>query len=63
MEGFSLLPKDLYFFMNGLEKYLPNAASDSAKTHNLYLRILNSWGQEIFDNVPKNEWRKKTLLK
>lgn len=53
MEGFSLLPKDLYFFMNGQEKYLPNVGAGSAKTHNLYLRTLNVWGQESFDNTPK----------
>lgn len=53
MEGFSLLPKDLYFFMNGLEKYLPNVGSGSAKTRNLYLGIHNVWGQEFFDNAPK----------
>lgn len=58
---FSLLPKDLYFFMNGLEKYLANIDSGSAKTHHLYLRIHNVWGQEFFDKCTKRIARKMAV--
>lgn len=61
MEGFSLLPKELCFFMNGLEKYLPNVGSGSAKTHNLYLRDHDVWGQELFDRSERI--RRKMSLK
>lgn len=66
MEGFfPLLPKDpeVFFFMNGREKYLPNEGSGSAKTRNLYLRIHNVRSQEFFDNVTKRTARKKMEAK
>lgn len=48
--------------MNGLQKYLPNVGSGSAKTHNLYLRTLNVWGQDSFDKapeaLPEKRWQK-----